>query len=159
MAKWMGIGLLLEIGGTALLIFITERMGKRETDSSGKEDWRKLTEEIFKAEGWHRLMIVIIATVTIEELIFRGPIYIAMLFLELPVLAWILMIIINGVIFGLVHFKEDSSFPGFFSRAWVGIVLSWLVIKSNSLIPSVCVHILWSGSFVGIYYLAAKTSK
>jgi len=159
MVKWTGIGLLLQIGGAVLIIFITERVGEGETNSSGKNDWRKFSEEIFKAEGWHRLMIVVIMTVIVEELIFRGPIYITMLFLELPALTWFLIIIIDGVIFGLVHFKEDSSLPGFFSRSWTGIVLSWLVIKSNSLIPSVSVHILWSGSFIGIYYLAAKTSK
>ncbi len=157
--KWTVIGLLLQIGGAVLMIFITERVGEVEADSSGKDDWRKFTEEIFKAKGWHQLMIAIIMTVTIEELIFRGPIYIAMLFLELPALTWFLITIIDGVIFGLVHFKEDSSVPGFFSRSWAGIVLSSLVIKSGSLIPSICVHMLWSGFFLGIYYLAEKTSK
>lgn len=154
--KWTAIGLVLNIIGIALIVFIKERIGEGETDSSSKVDWTEITKRLSEVKRWRRL---IIATVIIEELIFRGPIYIAMLFLELPAQTWTFIIIIDAVIFALAHFQQDSSLLGFSSRSLTGLILSGLVIKSNSLIPSFCLHILWSGSLLGIMMLESKTPE
>ena len=152
MAKWTGIGLLLNVGGNALMILIEEKGGGKGRDSEDKMEWQ-FFKELLKKEEWHQLIILIVIR---EELIFRGPLLVALLFLECPALLWPFIIIIDGIVFGLFHFKQDSSLFGFFSRSWAGIILSWLVIKSGSLFPSICVHLLWTGSLWWLLRWAIK---
>jgi membrane protease YdiL (CAAX protease family) len=154
--KTTGIGLLLNLGGTILLIFIKERTGRSGIDQEKQTEWRRFSEAVFKAKGWYKLIIF---TLIAEELMFRGPLFIATILLELSTTIWILLILIDGIIFGIAHFKQDSSLEGFIARFWAGVVLGWMVISSSSLIPSICLHLLWSGSLFGIEYLTSKTSK
>jgi len=152
MTKWTGVGLLLNIGGLALIGLIRKTTGKEERDLENEMEWKRFYTALAKLpkRQWCQLVI---ATLILEELIFRGPLLLAVLFLDLSASLWIIMIIGDGLLFGAVHYREDSSLSGFFARSCNGIILSWLVISSGSLIPSLCLHLVWSGFLLAVYRL------
>ncbi|MBZ9572313.1 CPBP family intramembrane metalloprotease [Patescibacteria group bacterium] len=99
-----------------------------------------------------------ITATLMEELLFRGPLYI-MVFLRFPWLILILATIVDGVLFGYTHFRETLSLRDFCFKLGVGVFLSWLVIESGSLIPSISCHLFPNLIWMTLFRWADKNSS
>lgn len=90
----------------------------------------------------------------IEEIIFRGPIF-WLTDGKFTVLAWVLIIVWGGMIFGIPHVRhilatktnygeinKSEIVIAVIPHIFLGILLGWLTVKTNSLLPAIIVHTL-----------------
>lgn len=98
----------------------------------------------FLSFGWFRLIYMLRPGIW-EEVAFRGVI----LNLQKKKYKQWAVILINGIIFGLFHFVNLLSFPypldvslQVIYAACIGIALSYMYIKTNSLLPCIITHYL-----------------
>lgn len=152
-ARLAGIGIvaMFAIDVIGIIVVIRNRnLSKPNTPTTTKS--KDLLSELIESKNW----ALSTATITlIEELIFRGPLYV-MVILELPWLVLVLAITIDGILFGYMHFRETRSLWDFFFKLGVGLFLCWLVIESSSVVPSVFSHLfpnlIWMGLFHWAHY-------
>jgi membrane protease YdiL (CAAX protease family) len=161
------IGLLLQISFTAVIFlwWILPMKKKRGKESKKIISPSLAEKEEFIMKGFEGLeqyskkigitsIAISSAIVAIkEEIIFRGPLLAIVLFLELPLWIWPLLIIADGIIFGIFHFRENPLFLIFISALFFGIIYSWLVITTKSIIPSIICHSFWDWTLKSFLYL------
>lgn len=88
-------------------------------------------------EGRWLIVVFILAVLVapiIEEYMFRGWGMICLPSSRYPVLA----IVLNSLLFALLHFQPQSVLPLLF----LGIMLAFVRLKSNSLLPGIIFHVL-----------------
>lgn len=135
MLPYLGIALLIDIVGIQILFSILMK-------SLGvKGDYNK------PIASWFIISVVFLAPF-FEELLCRGPIY---LFFHDKFSFWAWLVIISGgLIFGFFHLRNiDEDYDNlnelgylnvFLSTAMAGILLGWLTVKTNSLLPPILCH-------------------
>lgn len=102
------------------------------------------TEEITKAIPWHTKVIT---APIIEELIFRSPIYILLVYFakhkkENKKLLYSFVIVL-GILFGLMHITNGGAYvlPSIiFLTSLHGILFGALVVKTRQLYPAMMAH-------------------
>jgi sodium transport system permease protein len=85
---------------------------------------------------WLVLLAALVPAVA-EEALFRGVV-LSSLRTRLPTAA---AVVITGTVFGLFHLTPETAFR-FLPTAWLGILLSWVVVLSGSLPLAVLLHFL-----------------
>ncbi len=97
--------------------------------------------EMLRADSLRRfLWLVLLAAIVpaiAEEVLFRGVV-LSSLREKLPTAA---AVVITGTIFGLFHLTPETAFR-FLPTAWLGVLLSWVVVASESLALAVLLHFL-----------------
>jgi len=154
-AKLMGIGLLLIFAINILGVILYTALPKRENlaETNRRDSVDEMIKEIAENEKWLQEVVVLSS---IEELFFRGPLYIVLLFLELPWLMWTFIIIADGIIFGYMHFRESPFLSNFITHGIKGTLLSWLVIASGSLVPAIFCHLFSNLIWMSLFRWAEK---
>jgi len=142
----MGIAVMFGMDILAMIAVILYRNSSKPKTPTATEK-KDFLDKMLKSKKWA------LSTTTftlIEELLFRGPIYI-MVLLESPWPILVFAIIVDGILFGYMHFRETHSFPDIYFKFGIGIFLSWLVVGSGSLIPSILCHLfpnlIWMSLF------------
>jgi len=148
MGKWIGIGFLLQLGGVGIisLLFIVVALARKKKVQAVR---KKLGPGGKWTLGYQEFMV----DALLEELIFRGLLLIILLIWKLPLWVWVLIIIVDGTVFGFRHFQGTLFLFEFLNLSWVGVVLSVLVIKTASLIPSFLCHFLWLAVWKTLFHL------
>jgi membrane protease YdiL (CAAX protease family) len=132
--EWVGIGFFATLIGIgiviALFVVFVLSKGKRP------QIIRKPRDDFDYSLG-EMVMIALR-----EEIIYRGPLIAVFLIWKLPTVAWTILIIIDGLLFGLAHFvNRGINICDFVILSWMGIILSGLVLKSGSLTLSILLHL------------------
>jgi hypothetical protein len=131
---WVGIGFFLGLTGFGVVVvfFIAYALSK------GK----KL--QLIRGSKTRDYSLGEMAEIALfEEVICRGPLLIVLLIWTLPTMVWAILIIIDGILFGLAHFiQRVFSVSDFIMLSWMGVIFSGSVIKNGSLIPSIFLHLL-----------------
>jgi len=115
----------------------------------------------FLSFGWFRLVYMLRPGIW-EEVAFRGVI----LNLQKKKYKQWAVVLINGIIFGLFHLTNLISFPNSldvylqaFYAGCVGIALSYMYIKTNSLLPCIITHYLFNAfSILFVPYINPYTN-
>ncbi len=105
-----------------------------------------------------------------EEIIFRGPVYL-LVWLSAPSWAcWTIISIWGGILFGLIHLINFTDIRNWIEEPnarkaasdvivaiFFGIILGWLVVNTQSLLPAIIVH---SGmNLIGLIILYVQTER
>ena len=137
-----------------------------------------LTAQLFGLKGKGKieinklsLILAILIAPVLEELLFRGPIFV---FFDNSILSWLLAILWGGLFFGILHvciskkdYKKHYEIPP--NRRYIittvvmtgfkGIILSLLVINTKSLIAAMILHGLFNAHGLYAELVIKKTSK
>ncbi len=91
--------------------------------------------------GISYIMIVMIFTVLLEEVIFRGIFYGELR----KVVSWKILVPLVGVIFGLVHIANSgTNFFSVFSATLGGVILSLMYERYRSIVAPYAFHLGWN---------------
>lgn len=89
------------------------------------------------------LLLLLAATPAVcEEIVFRG----VLLGGSRGLAPW-RMVLLNGVVFGTFHLSFETVIR-FLPTAWLGIVISWAVLRTGSIWVGVLIHLLNNGTIV-----------
>lgn len=102
------------------------------------EWFEKIMEDAIRPDIYSFITVVILAPI-IEELLFRGIILEAFLKNYSPWKA----IIWSAIIFGGFHLNPWQFIGG----AFAGVLIGWVYVKTNSLIPGILIH--FTNNFIG----------
>ena len=104
----------------------------------------------FLSFGWFRLVYMLRPGIW-EEVAFRGVI----LNLQKKKYKQTVVVLINGIVFGLFHLTNLISFPNSldvylqaFYAGCIGIALSYMYIKTNSLLPCILTHYVFNAFLI-----------
>lgn len=131
--KWVGIGFFLTlIGiGTVIALFVGFFLARGKRPQIVK-DPKVLVYSLGKMPS----------IALQEEVICRGPLLAILLIWQLPAVAWTILIIVDGLLFGLVHFvNRPIDIWKLTILSWMGVILSGLVLETTSLVPSIFLHL------------------
>ena len=115
----------------------------------------QLYQRVFDPEGEQRIVqrlgaddsiaslvaigvLVIVLAPVVEELFFRGFFYRALR----SRLSWVVAALVDGLVFGLVHFTGYDTLSILPVFVFLGFVFCWVVERTGSLYPSIAMHAL-----------------
>lgn len=93
-------------------------------------------------------LMVILAAPLIEELLFRGPLRLCLIFYKQNALPTYMIWLLSSLLFGFVHiYNFDNSYSATaliygFTKILCGLVFGWCVIKNRSLFCSILAHFM-----------------
>lgn len=153
--QWLGILILFFIIEWIIFLrFFILPIKKHATHSENQHGAVRDSEEL-PTKLINRLAVVAFMS-TLEELVFRTPILLTILYTENPLfVAWGVNIIM-AIMFGLAHSGNSVEYSDgtiekhtpsmIFHAALDGLLYGFLVILTRSLLPAIFLHILWNFS-------------
>jgi sodium transport system permease protein len=102
---------------------------------------------------WLVLLAALVPAVA-EETLFRGVV-LSSLVGRLPTAA---AVIITGTVFGLFHLTPETAFR-FLPTAWLGMLLSWVVVLSGSLPLAMLLHFLNNAAVLALSTIPATAEQ
>lgn len=104
-------------------------------------EYLQAMSDVLRADSFGRFLWLVLLAALVpavaEETLFRG-VLLSSLRQRLP--TW-LSVVVVGLVFGLFHLTPETAFR-FVPTAWLGILLSWVVVASGSLPLSMLLHFL-----------------
>ena len=132
--KTSGIKILAAVLGAVFVIFCVNGAMSLLTPKDQLENFSQASSVLYAYPLWQAILANALLVPIVEEIVFRGLMF-SRLQKAMPNVA---VALITSVLFGLVHGQIIWMIFAFI----VGLILSYVRIKTNSILPTIIMHIL-----------------
>ena len=136
-------GMLLGVGLVPIVILVSGLQAKVWPQSpEAQRVIREIIEPALRAHPVFTPIFVGLMAGVFEELLFRGPIQIALMRKSRP---WV-AISVSAFLFAAAHL----DLHGLPIRLLLGMILGWVVWRSGSIVPAILLHALYDATYLGL---------